>query len=180
MNEYRHELVMDVFDYSGHLLCNLYDSSRDISGQATNIVMTMERNGWMELSFTLPSVCETANGSERNHRLDFLKADFRIRTIDADGTEWFLISEPRVAHQAFSTNVSVTAGHVSQILKTKNLGLEFSDDEGNNIGTAAQLLDAILDGTGWTAGNVDTFLEKDKSAVKKRSLVASTKTGAFK
>jgi len=50
-----------------------------------------------------------------------------------------LISEPKVVHQAFSKDVSVTAGHISQLLKTKNLGLEFSDEEGNNVGTALQL-----------------------------------------
>lgn len=75
--------------------------------------------------------------------------------------------------------MSVSAGHVSQTLKTKNLGLEFSDDEGNNIGTARELLTTILEGTGWTVGDVDTFVEKDGSGEKRRSLKASAKTGAF-
>lgn len=53
--------------------------------------------------------------------------------------------------------MQVTAGHVSQILKYKNLGLEFSDDEGNNIGTAKQLAETILEGTGWSVGYVYPF-----------------------
>ena len=94
--------------------------------------------------------------------------------------DWYIISEPKITHQAFSKNVSVVAGHVSQMLKTKNLDLEFSDDEGNNVGTAAQLLDTILQGTGWKAGDVCTFYEKDETTAKVRSLKASAKTGAFK
>lgn len=109
-----------------------------------------------------------------------MKADYRIRAIDDDGTDWFLISEPKVVHQAFSKNITVTAGHVSQLLKTKNLGLEFSDDEGNNVGTARELLETILAGSGWTPGNVADFYEKDGVTIKKRTLVASSKTGAFK
>lgn len=180
MNRYKRNLVLDIFDYSGNKLCSLYDSARDLSGQATNVVITTERNGWQELSFTLPSVY-TEQGEERdNYRLDFLQADYRIRAIDDHGTDWYIISEPKVTHQAFSKNISVTAGHVSQILKTKNLGLEFSDDEGNNVGTAEQLLTTILNGTGWSPGNVSTFYEKDGKSVKSRSLKASAKTGAFK
>lgn len=139
MDRYRRNLVLDVFDHSGHRLCGLYDSSADVSGQATGVFVTTERNGWKELSFTLPSVCEGTNGMEENFRLGYLKADYRIRLIDDEGIDWYIISEPKVVHQAFSKNVSVTAGHVAQILKTKNLGLEFSDDEGNNVGTAEQL-----------------------------------------
>ena len=112
--------------------------------------------------------------------MSYLKADYRIRLIDDEGIDWFIISEPKITHQAFSKNVSVSAGHVSQILKTKNLGLEFSDEEGNNVGTADELLTTILAGTGWKVGNVDTFYEKDGKTIKRRSLQAAAKTGAFK
>lgn len=180
MNRYKRNLVLDVYDYGGNKLCTLYDNSADVRGQATDVYVKTERNGWRELSFNLPSTC-TENGKEEdNYRLQFLKADYRIRLVDDEGTDWFIISEPKVTHQAFSKNVSVIAGHVSQILKTKNLGLVFSDDEGNNVGTAAQLLDTILSGTGWKAGEVVTFYENDGVTEKARSMKAEAKTGAFK
>ena len=104
----------------------------------------------------------------------------RIRAKDDDGVDWYLISEPKITHNAFSKDVSVKAGHISQLLKTKNLGLEFSDEEGNNVGTAEQLLTTILDGTGWIVGYVYPFTEKRGGAIKIRSMKASAKTGAFK
>lgn len=180
MNRYQRNLVLDLCDYSGNRLCSLYDSASDIDGQATNVFVKTQRNGWRELSFTIPSVCMEDGKETENYRIAFLKADYRIRLIDDDGVDWFIVSEPKVTHQAFSRNIAVTAGHISQILKTKNLGLEFSDEEGNNIGTAAQLLNTILDGTGWTAGEVANFYERDGQTEKKRSLRASAKTGAFK
>ena len=176
----KRKLVLDVFDYSGNRLCTLYDNLSDVSGQATDVFVNTERNGWRELTFTIPTTCQTEEGEEENYRLSFLKADYRIRLIDDEGTDWFLISEPKVIHSAFSKNVQVTAGHISQLLKVKNLGLEFSDDEGNNVGTAAMLLETILDGTGWKPGNVATFYEKDGVSEKYRTLTASAKTGAFK
>lgn len=180
MNRYKRNLVLDVYDYGGNKLCTLYDSSADVRGQATDVYVKTERNGWRELSFNLPSTCTDNGKEEENYRLQYLKADYRIRLVDDAGVDWFIISEPKVTHQAFSKNVSVIAGHVAQILKTKNLGLVFSDDEGNNVGTAAQLLDTILHGTGWTAGEVVTFYEKDGVTEKSRSLKAESKTGAFK
>ena len=161
MLQHRRNLTLDIFDYANHKLCTLYDSSSDISGQAHDIVKRTERNGWKELSFSIPSVCENEEGQQvENFRLGFLKADYRIRFIDDEGLDWFLISEPKIKHVNFSKDVSVTAGHIAQLLKTKNLGLEFSDKEGNNVGTAEQLLTTILDGTGWHVGTVEDFYEK--------------------
>lgn len=172
-------LYMDVFDYSGNRLCPLYDNGSDSSGQATDVYITTERNGWKELSFTLPSVCVTEDGTEPNYRSDFLKSDYLIRIITDTETDWFVISEPKITHSAYSKTIQVTAGHIAQRLKFKNLGLEFSDDEGNNIGTAKELAQTILDGTGWSVGYVYPFAEKD-GTTKYRSLKASAKTGAFK
>lgn len=177
----KRNLVLDIYDYAGHKICNLYDSTQDVNGQATDVIVSTERNGWKELSFTIPCVCEDSEGNqEDNYRIGFLKADYRIRLLDDDGEDWYLISEPKITHNRMSKNVSVTAGHISQLLKTKNLGLEFSDEEGNNVGTAEMLLTTILEGTGWSVGNVATFKEKRGGAEKYRSLKASAKTGAFK
>lgn len=179
MQENNSNFSLDVFDYAKRHLCSLYDKDVSISGQAAEVYVNVERNGWKELSFTLPSVCATENGFEHNYRLDYLKADYLIRLIDGCETDWFIISEPKVIHNAFSKNVQVTAGHIAQLLKHKNLGLEFSDDEGNNVGTAQQLAQTILDGTGWSVGYVYPFAEKD-GTTKYRSMKASSKTGAFK
>ena len=179
MNTNERNLTLDIYDYSKHKLCNLYDNRSNVSGQATDVYVTTERNGWKELSFSIPSVCQGECGMEENYRLQFLKADYLIRLVDDKETDWFIISEPRITHTAYSKDVSVIAGHISQLLKNKNLGLEFSDDEGNNIGTAKELLTTILEGTGWSVGYVYPFAEKD-GTTKYRSLKASSKTGAFK
>lgn len=173
------KLTLDICDYTNKVLCNLYDNNSDISGQATNVVVTHERNGWKTINFSIPSVCYGENDEEPNYRLNYLIADYRIRLVDDYETDWFLISENKINHNNFSKTVEVTAGHISQLLKTKNLNLEFSDDEGNNVGTAYQLLDAILKGSGWEPGEVADFKEEDGST-KVRSLTAPLKTGAFK
>ena len=177
-------LSLDVYDYSGHALCNLYDNTNDIVGQAHDVYVHTERNGFKELRFNLPSVCE----DEKNYRLDFLVADYRIRFREVkngkEEIDWFIISEPKVTHSTFSTDYEIRAGHISQLLNTKNLNLEFSDNEGNNVGTIAQIAATILEGTGWHLGNVATFYEEDKynaaGKEKVRSFTASAKTGAFK
>lgn len=173
------KLILDVFDYVGNNLCNLYDNMSDASGQATEVCVVTERNGARTLTFMIPTTCQTEDGEEENYRLQFLKPDYRIRLIDDKETDWFLLSSPRVTHQGFSKNITVQANHVSQLLKTKNLGLEFSDTEGNNTGRPIELLTTILEGTGWIPGDVKDFYEDDGS-IKVRSLKASAKTGAFK
>lgn len=181
MNTNVRNLQLDVCDYSGNVLCNLYDNLSDKSGRATNVFVTSERNGWKELSFTIPSMINTDEGIEENYRLKYLIADYRIRLRDDYETDWYLISEPKISHDTKSKNVSVTANHVSQLLKQKKMDLEFSDEEGNNVGTARQLLETILEGTGWECGNVAQFMERDQPNVEKvRSLNASAKSGAFK
>lgn len=182
MNAKGRNLTLDICNYRNEIVCNIYDSSRDMPGQATDVFMITERNGWKELSFKLPSMCPCESGIEDNYRLHYLIADYRIRCQDDFETDWFFISEPKISHNAFSKNVEVRANHISQILKGKNLGLEFSDDEGNNIGTAKQLLTTILEGTGWYVGDVASFIEEDINppTEKVRSLVCSAKTGAFR
>ena len=185
MNEKRN-ISLDIYDLTRkEKLCSLFDSYAEMSGQAYDIIIKTERNGWKELSFTLPYKMETAEGNVDNYRIDYLIADYLIRTTETHGDkieyDWFLISEPKVTHNAFTKTVSVTAGHVAQLLKTKNLALEFSDKEGNNVGTAKELLTTILDGTGWKPGDVKEFYEDyDPTLIKYRSLKASSKTGAFK
>lgn len=176
------KLNLDICDYNGNVLCGLYDNNSQISGQATGVSIREEkRTGWKELSFSVPSVCETDEGPQPNPRNQYITSDRRIRMTRDDEIDWYIISEPRINHSNFSMDVSLTAGHISQILKTKNLGLEFSDEEGNNVGTCLELLTTILNGTGWMPGNVAMFMEDDDfTKEKKRSLNVEAKSGAFK
>ena len=173
-------LRLDVCDYDKKVVCSLYDNQSDASGQATDVfVHGTRQNGWKELTFKIPSTCFNGEREEENYRLQYLVADYSIRLKTDNEEDYYLISEPRVIHSGASKDVEVTAGHISQLLKTKNLNLEFSDSEGNNVGTAKQLLNTILEGTSWSAGNVADFFEDDGVTIKVRSLVASAKTGAF-
>ena len=186
-----HWIRIDVCDYTDTPLCNLYDSDRDISGQAFEVFVHSERNGFKELSFKLPSTCSTETGQEKNYRLDYLVSDYKIKlqkslaNNDEIETDWFIISETKVMHQAFSENYEIRAGHVSRLLNIKKLDLEFSETEGNNVGTINQIASVILDGTGWHLGEVADFYEEEKygqpeKTLKVRSFSASVQTGAFK
>ena len=175
------KLYLDICDYERKVVYPLYSNDVKLFGEAQDIVVSTERNGWRELSFTLPTLCETEDGLTDNLALSYIKADYLIRLIDDYETDWFILSEPKVSHSGYAKRIQVTAGHISQLLKVKNLGLEFSDKQGNNVGTAQELLTTILAGTGWSVGHVHSFTEKrDHTKLKRRSLNAPTKTGAFK
>lgn len=194
---------IDIFDYSNTLVCPLYSSENELSGGAADVVITFQRNGAKTLSFTLPDTMIDDSGQNvENFRCEYLKADYLIRVydsdcrLDGDDTDFFIISEPKIVHQNMSATRTVTCDHVSALLKTKNLGLVFSDTEGNNVGKAEEILKTILEGTNWSIRtidgelDVDTFFEKhryidyndpesvDKN-IKRRTLVASERTGAF-
>ena len=171
-------LRVDVCDYENNILCNLYDNKHMVSGSAVDVHITTERNGWKELTFTIPTYCVTDNGEEENFRLEFLKAEYQLRTIDENEEDYFLISEPKIVHDKYSHNVDVRAPHISQLLKNRNLELEFSDEEGNNVGTAKNFLAEILKGTEWSVGEVFKFKERNGNE-KVRTLTASNKTGAL-
>ena len=127
MRLFTRNLYLDVCDYTGKVICNLYSNNSDISGQATDVFVHSSRNGQKELSFTIPSVCVTENGQEENHRLKYLIAEYKIRLIDDYETDWYLISESKITHNQRSKKVEVSASHTSMLLRTKNLNLEFSD-----------------------------------------------------
>ena len=57
---------LDVCDYAGTPLCNLYDSSSEVYGQAKDIVVHTSRNGYKEIRFVIPSTYFNEEGEERN------------------------------------------------------------------------------------------------------------------
>lgn len=174
-------LCLDICDYENRKVCNLYDNTSDVSGQAKDVYVKTERNGWKELSFSIPSTCITDEGEEENFRIQYLIADYKIKLQTENETDWYIISEQKVIHNTNAKTVEVTAGHIAQLLKSKALDLEFSDEESNNTGTAKEILTTILKGTGWHVGEVANFVEDyDNTIIKKRSLNASSNTGAFR
>lgn len=179
--EYKNRVLrLDIFDYNLNPVCPIYDNDLIIPGQAHDVVIATERNGWRELSFTIPSKLFTDEGEEDNYVLDYVKDNYLIRAVDDIDTYWFIISTPRIVHDLYAKKLEVVCGDICQELKLKQLGLQFSDSEGNNVGTAEELLTTILEGTGWSVGYVYPFLEKRTNEIKRRSLSASDKTGAFK
>lgn len=176
---------IDVCDYTNKTLCNLYSNAYDIPGQAHDVYVHTERNGYKEIRFSMPSVLPDG---EHNYRMDYLISDYRIKLQimrpEEIETDWFLISESKITHEAFSTDYEIKASHISSLLNTKNLELEFSDEEGNNVGTIGQIAAAILEGTGWHLGDVRHFYEEEKygyhDVEKVRSFSASAQTGAFR
>ena len=96
-------LVLDIYDYAGNKVCPLYDSSLDISGQAVSVMVTTERNGWKEISFSLPGMCATEEGMVPNFRLDYLKNDYRIRALfigEEETIDWYIISEQQIKRRS--------------------------------------------------------------------------------
>ena len=57
----KRSLCLDICNYENKVICNLYDNTADVSGQAFDVFVKTERNGWKELSFKLPSTCTTAD-----------------------------------------------------------------------------------------------------------------------
>lgn len=189
MNTIRRKLILDVYDYAGNKICPIYDSFSDVIGQAYNVVVATQRNGSKVLSFNLPMTCQTQNGQQDNFRLQYIKADFKILLQDDRGKDWYLITSPKSSHNGLKKSISVTANHISQLLKYKQLSLQFSDKQGNNVGAINELVTTVLEGTGWTLGTCAHFYQDDtynigkqdsSKIIKIRSITASTKTGAFK
>ena len=55
-------ISIDIFNYADELVCPLYTSDIHSSGQASDIIITYQRNGAKTLSFTLPDKMINANG----------------------------------------------------------------------------------------------------------------------
>lgn len=154
-------------------LCDLYDSASNPEGQATDITVAQELNGWKEISFTLPRL---VNG-EVNHRWDYIKSEYLLRYTKGDFVDWFILQEPNKSHSGLIATNTVKCVHVSSQLNKKNLYVEFDDE--NGIGTVQYLIGKALAGTGWSLGGCDRFLESDGVTEKVRSLKSNAKRGAY-
>jgi len=163
-----------VFDYARKKLCDLYDSQTDLAGQAYNISFTRNMtDGIKSIEFSIPYMVE----EEKNFRWKYLKSEYLIRFIYNGQTEWFIAQKP-VKHKTKGEVYGVVeCSGLEASLKTKNIYMEFDDE--NGIGTVDYLVDQILAGTGWHRGHTDPMLEKDGVTEKVRSLESGGKQGAL-
>ena len=151
----------------------MYDSATPQAGQAENVTITKQTNGWKEVTFRLPRL---VNGKP-NYRTDFIKNEYLIRLIEGDYIDWYTLTEPAGIHNGKQAYYDITCPHLSVTLKKKNLYLEFTDE--NGIGPIQQLVETALAGTGWTLSECDKFYEVDGTTEKVRTYTADIKKGTY-
>lgn len=162
-----------VYDINRNKLCDLYDSATPQAGQAENVAITKQTNGWKEITFRLPRL---VNG-KLNYRTDFIKNEYLVRLIEGDYIDWYTLTEPAGIHNGNQAYYDITCPHLSVTLKKKNLYLEFTDE--NGIGPIQQLVETALAGTGWTLSECDKFYEADGVTEKVRTYTADIKKGTY-
>ena len=164
---------LSVFNYNRKKLCDLYDSAIRADGQAYDIILTSELNGWKEISFNIPYMINKFT----NFRWKFIRNEYQLRLRIDDKEDWFIIHSPKRSKNNKAISNNVKCSHISSILKTKNLYLAFDDT--NGIGTLPFLMNRALSNTGWTLGECDTFYERDGETEKVRSLSTDGKLGSY-
>ena len=167
-------ITLSVYDLSRKKLCDLYDSNSPNRFHAYDIKLNQGMSDSKELSFSLLKHVD----GEMNPNWDFVQAEFLLRYTNDGYTDWYIINVPTVSRKGNTAEMSVSCSHRSDILKTKNLYIEF--DDANGIGTIEELVSASLAGSGWSIGECDTFYEDDGTTEKVRSYSSSSKVGALK
>jgi len=106
---------LSVCDYSGKILMDIYHSESPSNGQALDIQMIKERNGWKEVLFSLPIDIETENGLERNIRADLIQNERMLRVVEDGYEDYYFIAQPDWTNGGEEKYISVMCGHVSTI-----------------------------------------------------------------
>lgn len=114
---------------------------------------------------------------KENFRWKYIRNEYRLRVRRDDFEDWFTITRPKKHKGSGQLSNTVTCYHISSILKTKNLYLQFDDT--NGIDTCPNLVKKALENTGWSLGACDKFLENDGKTEKVRSLSSNGKVGAY-
>lgn len=167
------KVTLSVLDYNKNKIGMLYSPDVSGGGQAYDITLTHDSNGWKELAF---SIDKTVNGSE-NPRVTYLINEYLIEVDDGGEKDIFIISESSLVHNNAMQTINATCNHNSARLRMKKLYLLLDDT--NGIGTCSQIATIILQGTGWSLGTVDVFYEPDGTTEKVRTLASSGKEGAY-
>lgn len=165
---------MSVYDLNGKKLCSLYDSRAAQDGAAQGIKVKKEIGGWKDISFNLSKYNQKG---EQNFRCDFIRNEYHLKVVEDDNVDVYCIKAPGALHDKSKVQYTITANHISEELKTKNIFKYFDDT--NGIGTCEELITKALKGSGWKLIACDKFLESDGSTEKIRSYSCETKTGAW-
>lgn len=163
-----------VYDITGKRLCTLFDSKYAQDGAAYDIEVTKEKNGWKEITFTVPYYNSMG---ERNFRQDFVLNEHQLYEFEDGVCDIYSIKVDNDTHATKQLNLKVQCNHISEELKTKNLYGYFDDE--NGIGTCQELISIALAGTGWTLAHCDNFYETGTSTAKVRTYHCEPKTGAY-
>lgn len=165
--------TLQIWDYSKQNAGTLYSPKIKIAGQASDIKLTHQSNGWKELTFTMPMLVD----GDHNPLIEKLVNEYHVHVKDGEEEDLFIITEPSITHNPASKTIKVQCNHVAGRLRTKKLYLALDDT--NGVGTIEEIANTILSGTGWTLGRVDKFYEPDGITEKVRTLSSSGKEGAF-
>lgn len=201
MAKYR---TLAIYDYSGHKICDLYDSKVQLEGEAYGITAKTDINGLHTLTFSLPYMINISMISDleaarygidkygegvfgrfkdedhmdKNFRWELLKNEYLIRYTNGNKTEWYVATKPTKSKSNKNITGTVTCEGTESQLKTRNIYLTFDDT--NGIDTIEGLMTKILKGTGWTLGHCDTIYETGSETEEKvRSLISDGKMGAL-
>ncbi len=172
----QHDIMssLAIFDYSRNKLCDLYDSQCEFPGQAYKIEREINvEDGIKTLSFSIPYMVD----KHKNFRWRHLRSEYLVRLIYKGKTEWYIAQKPAKHKDKNGIYGEVSCRGVEASLKTKNIYMEFDDE--NGIGTLGELADKVLAGTGWTRGYTDPMLEQDGVTEKVRSLTSGNKQGSL-
>lgn len=197
---------LGVYDYDLQKLCDLYTSDYDLIGQAYDIKVTKDTNGYHTLEYSIPYVLDQKivsaddmtgvygnavfgvhrfgnktdkNGNSRNFRWHFLQNEYLIRYTRDDEEIWFLATKPVKSKSGKKITGNVTCNGYENLLKTRNIYKTFDDT--NGIGTMRELMPKVLEGTGWEfdTAHSDILYERDSQVEKIRSLSSDGKQGAL-
>lgn len=170
------QIYINTFDLNRNKLCSLYDSGVSLEGAAYDITVQKEASGYSELQFKLPSNYD----GKRNFRLSKIKNEQLICVEIDEIKEWYIIKEIKEQVSKRKDEVAFTCPHLSSQLKSKNLYLEFDGDT-NGIGTAEQLVEQVIEGTGWTLVKNENskIYEKDGTTEKVRTYKNNGKAGSY-
>ena len=141
-----------IYDITGKRLCTIYDSYIKQDGAAYDIKIKKQYKGWKELSFSLNMKLSTG---VNNFLVDYIKNENLLYLYEDGICDVYCIKTPEDSHASKALKISVSANHISEELKAKNL-YKYFDDE-NGIGTCDTLIRRALVGSGWTLGQCDTF-----------------------
>jgi len=152
------KILLAVLDPTGKKVCDLYDSSCQFAGQATDLTVDYSDGELTELTFNLPMHIEDAEGNRiENHRWEFIKNEYKILYSDDDVEDVFNIKIPEEGSRGDIAAKGVKCLHRAEHLKRRGLTANYTSE----IGNAKYHTERALENTGWTLGDIDEFYEED-------------------